>query len=195
MGRSLAGCGLSGLSLRRVFGVDLRSAPFFNSTAPTLQWEVTDQGTGQTQYLPASAGTVAVSLGYPIRTVLMAYDNGGVKRITLSGEGNYTCTSGALGESRHMLYATQEHRHSPNADNNVFYRGSVEMNQTYAWSCDPGWVYAGGNVSFSGEGENFYHGMAHASITLSVLPVVIQPTHSPTQTLGCANCLPVGAHT
>jgi hypothetical protein len=156
---------------------------------------VTDPGINQWQSVSDASSNLEVSIGSPITIRLVADDNRGVKRITLSGGGTYTCSNGNLSDAKNMDLATQERLYEPDRDNYVFSRVSIQIDQTYNWTCDTDWIYVEGSMTFLGEAENYYNGIARSNLTL--IPVESPVVRTPTLTLtpGSPNSIEFGNQT
>jgi hypothetical protein len=155
----------SALLIRSCNGDTTSEAPG-DSTPPRLVLNVTNVEAGESWEFTRDAH-VTVRDEEPLNIVLKAFAPGGIHRLELGEEGNWTCHSGHLGARRSTLAVPDVSVFSaspPHTNRLLFHRTSF-----VGWACPSGFGNPTGSFVIQGEGENFAGGqLGTRRITLVV---------------------------
>ena len=171
LSRSLAGCAvlLAAISLS---GCEL-TVPASDPTPPEVSLTVT--GLGQTFTVDAASGAVSRSAPAGAEVVLLASGrdkDGGVKNISIGGGGSVSCSSGDLGQIRHVHYSASNPEApgvgvGDEARDQRLTTLEIDVDGLIAL-CSGGFRFGSGSVSFVATAENFHGGTASTpTFTLS----------------------------
>ncbi|HYQ78740.1 MAG TPA: hypothetical protein VEP91_06490 [Solirubrobacterales bacterium] len=141
-----------------------RSSDTRDPTPPTIRWILRDLDTGAEQSFDGSGRTV-VPEGHALRVILKSEAPGGIRRLRLDGEENWTCYGSgdvAQGGSA-VIEAASTSYTSGQAPLSTFLIRNIVMPE---WECNPGLGNPSGSVIFKGKSENFSAHIVKGSLTI-----------------------------
>jgi hypothetical protein len=142
--------------------------PTNDITAPELTWRVTDRQTGKQVELHAHSEYVTSATFGQYDVVLVGFDPEGVRQLELGSFAGWSCTSGAVAQSktRHDAPAVSDLRP---VDGKVLTSfpllRSVNLD---AFACPATWVGQGKYVKFSGTVRNYSDGTTAGELLFRV---------------------------
>ena len=145
--------------------------PSSDSTPPTLRWNVYNLDSRTSQDISGSS-TLTVQTGENYRVTLFAEDPQGIHKISLGSSTFWQCISGDIGQNHGPSLGVADIQElQPDGQNNVLTSIFLIKNATIGpFDCQSGYTFNGGDVTFSGTGENYYSGTTQAQLVLQLLP-------------------------
>ena len=143
--------------------------PNSDSTSPTLEWVVTNDGTNEQQVFQGG-GSINTAQGTTFTVTLKARDPEGVHEIRLGGSSQWSCQSGDIGQNvGPSLGSTDVQILNPDSEGNVlteiFLLRDVEAGP---YNCQSGFQLRGGTETLHGTGENYFSGVTQGTLTFHV---------------------------
>ncbi len=145
--------------------------PSSDSTPPTLRWHIINKADNSSQDISGN-GKIAAHIGDFYVVTFFAEDQQGIHQINLSSNTVWQCTSGSEAQNRGpSLGATTSNTLQPDGQGNVVTSTFlIENADISGFDCQSGFTFSGGNLIFSGEGENSFNGITQATLVFSVSP-------------------------
>ncbi len=145
--------------------------PSSDSTPPTLRWHIINKADNSTQDISGS-GTIPTHKGDFFVVTFFAEDPQGIHKIDLASSVAWQCTSGGeASNSGPSLGATTSNTLQPDSQGNVVTSTFLIQNADLgSFNCGSGFTFASANLTFSGQGENYFNGTTKATLTFDVSP-------------------------
>ncbi len=145
--------------------------PSSDSTPPTLRWSVLNKADNSTQSISGS-GTIAAHIGDFYVVTFFAEDPQGIHKINLAANTFWQCAGGDAAQNHGpSLGATQSNTLQPDSQGNVVTSTFLIQNADISsFDCQSGFTFNGGNMTFSGGGENYFNGTTQATLVFNVSP-------------------------
>jgi len=152
-----------------LLGCNSGSKSTTESTPPELSWSLIDQYNNVR--LPDKYGDGEVTSGPKDHFLITfkAKDDGGVKRITLSGDQEWACSQDHVANSNTALIKSQSSTLHPDANGKVeHYVFLLTTLSPNAWGedCNTGYHFSGGAATLHGSATNYSNRTAHATLTI-----------------------------
>lgn len=143
--------------------------PASDSTPPKIAWRVRDKTTGDEKNFSGD-GDLEVKWGHKLEIKATATDNEGVHQLDIGESAGWSCTNGSTNTSQPPDSATySEHKDQwPNGE--VCTEIEYFADEDLGWSCDSGYWFQGGVVTFNATAHNFYGGTTQSTLTIKVVP-------------------------
>ena len=145
--------------------------PTSDTTPPTLRWHILNKADNSSQDISGS-GTIAAHIGDFYVVTFFAEDQQGIHKIDISANKFWQCTSGDAAQNHGTsLGVTTSNTLQPDGQGNVVARTFlIENADLSGFDCQSGFTYTGGNLTFSGQGENYFNGSTQAKLVFNVSP-------------------------
>ncbi len=145
--------------------------PSSDSTPPTVRWHILNKADNSSQDISGN-GTVAAHIGDFYVVTFFAEDPQGIHKISLSANKFWQCTSGDAAQNHGpSLGATTSNTLQPDSQGNVVASTFlIENADISSFDCQSGFTFNGGNLTFSGQGENYFNGVTQATLVFKVSP-------------------------
>ncbi len=145
--------------------------PTSDSTPPTVRWHIINKADNSTQDIPGS-GTIAAKSGDFYVVTFFAEDPQGIHKIDLTSNTSWQCISGTAAQSHGpSLGVNNANTLQPDGQGNVVTSTFLIENASVGpFDCQSGFAFSGGNLTFSGSGENYFNGTTQATLAFTVAP-------------------------
>ncbi len=154
-----------------VAGCSKVTKPTSDSTPPTLRWHILNKADNSSQDISGS-GTIAAHIGDYYVVTFFAEDQQGIHKISLSSNIFWQCTSGDTAQNHGpSLGVTNSQTLQPDSQGNVLTSiFLIENADLSTFSCQSGYTFNGGTLTFSGQGENYFNGTTQGKLVFNVSP-------------------------
>lgn len=159
------------LLLLLVTGCAKATKPTSDSTPPTLRWHILNKADNSAQDI-SGGGTINAHIGDFYVVTFFAEDPQGIHKISLGSNVFWQCTSGDIGQNHGpSLGVNKVQTLQPDSQGNVLTSiFLIENADLSGFACQSGFTYNGGNLTFSGAGENYFSGTTQGKLIFNASP-------------------------
>ena len=145
--------------------------PTSDSTPPTLRWQILNKADNSSQDI-SGGGTIAAHIGDFYVVTFFAEDQQGIHKISLASNVSWQCASGDTAQNHGpSLGSPISQTLQPDSQGNVLTSIFLIQNADLGtFDCQSGYAFNGGNLTFSGQGENYFNGTTPGKLVFNVSP-------------------------